>query len=52
LNVTHQLLVFADNVNIVSENISTIKSTEALSEISRKVELQVNTDKTKYLVMS
>jgi hypothetical protein len=40
LNVTHQLLVYADDVNIIKKN------TEALLEVSREVELEVNTDRT------
>jgi hypothetical protein len=50
LNGTHQLLAYADDVNISEENIQ--KNTEALLDAGKEVGLEVNSEKTKYMLVS
>jgi hypothetical protein len=53
LNGTHQHLPYANDVNLVGENIDTIKkNTDALFDASKEVGLEVNPEKTKYILMS
>jgi hypothetical protein len=52
LNGTHQLLVYAD-VYLLGDNIHTIKTrTQTLTDVSKEVGLEVNTEKTKYILLS
>ena len=52
LNGAHQLLVYADNVTIWEGSVHTIKEkAEALIVASKEIGLEVNADKTKYMVM-
>jgi hypothetical protein len=52
LKGTQKLLAYADDVNMLGENIDTIKkNTEALLDASKGVGLEVNPEKTKYMLM-
>jgi len=53
LNGTHQLLPYADDVNILGGSIHTLKeNAKALLAATREIGLEVSADKTKYMVMS
>jgi hypothetical protein len=53
LNGTHQHLAYADDVNLLRDNIDAIKkSTETLIDSSRKVGLEINAKKAKYVTIS
>jgi hypothetical protein len=53
LNGTHQLLAYADDVNILGGSVHTVKeNAEALVVATKEMRLEVNADKTKYMVMS
>jgi hypothetical protein len=53
LNGTHQLLAYADDVNLMGDNLDTIKKNEeTLIDASKEVDLEINVDKTKYMLLS
>jgi hypothetical protein len=53
LNGTHQFLAYAVDINIVGENTDTIKkNTEAFLDASKETSLEVNPEKTKYILIS
>jgi hypothetical protein len=57
LNRRHQLLVYADDVNLLGDNIDTRrtsikKSTETLADASKEVGLEISVEKTKYMLLS
>jgi hypothetical protein len=53
INGTHQLLVYADDVNISGGQVCTVKqNTQTLIVGSKETGLEVNSEKTKYMIMS
>ncbi|KAJ4436949.1 hypothetical protein ANN_17081 [Periplaneta americana] len=53
LNGLHQLLVYADDVNMLGENPQTVRETTGiLLEGSKETGLELNPEKTKYMIMS
>jgi hypothetical protein len=53
LNGTHQLLAYADDVNLLGDNIDTIKkNTGTLTDASKEVGLKINVEKTVYVAIS
>jgi hypothetical protein len=53
LNRTHQLLAYANDVNLLVDNIDTIKkNTETLIDAIKKVGMEINVENTKYVLLS
>ena len=53
LNGTHQLLAYDNGVNILGGSVDTVKkNAEALVAATKKIGLEVNAHKTKYMTMS
>jgi hypothetical protein len=49
----HQLLAYADDVNILGGSVHTVReNTETIVVATKEIGLDANTDKTKYIVMS
>ena len=53
LNGKHQLLAYADDINVLGGSTHTLKeNAEALVAANREIGLEVSADKTKYMVIS
>ena len=53
LNGKYQLFVYADDVNMLGENLQIVrKTTEILIKASKDIGLEVNSEKTKYMITS
>jgi hypothetical protein len=51
--VTHHHLVYDDDVNLLGDNIDTVKkSTKTLIDVSKEVGLEINIEKIKYMLLS
>jgi hypothetical protein len=52
LNGTHQLLIYADEVNLLGDNRYCKENTKTLIDASKEVALKVNVKKIKHMLMS
>jgi hypothetical protein len=53
LNGTRQLLAYADDANLLADNIyTTNENTETLNDASKEIGLEVNMQKTKHMLVS
>jgi hypothetical protein len=53
LNGTHQLLACADDVNLLGDNIHAVKkNTETLIDASKEVGLEINVEKSMYMLLA
>jgi hypothetical protein len=53
LNGKHQLLAYANDMNLLGDNIDTVsKNTQTLTDASKEVGLEVNAEKTKFMLVT
>jgi hypothetical protein len=53
MNGTHRVLAYADDVNLLGDNIDTIeKNTKTVIDAGKEVGLEINIEKTKYMLLS
>jgi hypothetical protein len=51
LNVICHLLAYANDVNLLEDNIDTIKTQKLLTDVTKEVGLKVNAEKNKYMLL-
>jgi hypothetical protein len=53
INIVNQLLAYVDDVNILGGSVHTVKeNAETLVVATKEIGLEVNADKSKYMIMS
>jgi hypothetical protein len=53
LNGTHKLLVYADDINLLGYSLNSVKqNTRSLLEAVRNLSLEINAEKTNYMIIS
>jgi hypothetical protein len=53
LNRTHQMLVYADDINLLGDKINTIKKkTDSLTDATKVVDPEVNTEKIQHILIT
>jgi hypothetical protein len=52
LNGRHQLQAYADDGNLLGDNVDAIKNKETLIDASKEVGLETNREKSKYMLQS
>jgi hypothetical protein len=53
LNGTHQLLTYSGDINLLGDSVDAVKkNTETLIDASKEVCLEINVEKTKYMLLS
>jgi hypothetical protein len=45
-------LIYTDDVNLLGASVNTIKNTETITEASWDIGLEINAEKTKYMISS
>ena len=51
MNGKHQILVYADDVNMLGENLQTVRdNADIFIKASKDIGLEVNSEKTKYMI--
>jgi hypothetical protein len=52
LNGIHQFLAYSDDLNLLGHNLDAIRNRETVIDASKEVGLEINVEKTKYMLLS